>query len=118
MSYIDGPATISLRWRHIGEVTDDDPSIDYAAFNGIETIEAVDYFDLSFAFDITESFTLSAGVNNLFDKLPGTPTFNGIIVDNRPNSLLLGDNQEQANTYPSTYDVLGRDFFISARMQF
>ncbi|PIW53970.1 MAG: hypothetical protein COW16_13710 [Sphingomonadales bacterium CG12_big_fil_rev_8_21_14_0_65_65_10] len=118
LSYIDGPATISLRWRHIGEVTDDDPSIDYAAFGGLETIEAVDYFDLSFAFDITESFTLSAGVNNLFDKLPGTPQFNGILVSNAPNSLLLGDNQEQANTYPSTYDVLGRDFFISARMQF
>ncbi len=119
LSYIDGPATVSLRWRHIGEVTDDDDSIDYAAFNGIETIESVDYFDLSFAFDITESFTLSMGANNLFDKVPGTPTFNaGGIVTNRPNSLLLGDNQEQANTYPSTYDVLGRDFFVSARIQF
>ena len=118
-SYIDGPATISLRWRHLGSVRDDDDSINYAAFGGLETIEAVDYFDLSFAFDITQSFTLSMGVNNLFDKLPGTPTFNADgTVANAPQSLLLGDNQEQANTWPSTYDVLGRDFFVSARIQF
>ena len=55
----------------------------------------------------------------MFDKLPETPIFNAAgEVTNSPASLLLGDNQEQANTYPSTYDVLGRDFFISARMQF
>jgi iron complex outermembrane recepter protein len=57
-------------------------------------------------------------VNNLFDTLPGTPTFDGIEVANRPNGLLLGDNQEQANTYPSTYDVLGRDFFASIAFSF
>jgi outer membrane receptor protein involved in Fe transport len=119
VSYIDGPSTISLRWRHIGETLDDNPNVDYAAFGGNERLEATNYFDLSFAFDITESFTLSAGVNNLFDKLPETPIFNAAgEVTNSPASLLLGDNQEQANTYPSTYDVLGRDFFISARMQF
>ena len=63
--------------------------------------------------------TITAGINNLFDKLPGTPQFDAAgFVTNRPNSLLLGDNQEQANTYPSTYDVLGRDFFISANFKF
>jgi outer membrane receptor protein involved in Fe transport len=45
---------------------------------------------------------MSLGVNNIFDKKP----------------QLIGSNQEQANTYPGTYDVLGRDFFVSANVRF
>ena len=118
-NFIDGPMTTSLRWRHVGSVKDDDPSTDYTAFNGIEKIDSYDLIDLTFSYAASESLTLTAGVNNLFDTLPGTPVFdaNGIVT-NRPNSLLLGDNQEQANTYPSVYDVLGRDFFISASIKF
>lgn len=95
-SLITGPLTSSLRWRHLSSVTDDDPEFVYF----VEKINAYNLFDLSFAFDVTEQLSLAAGVNNLFDKKPP----------------ILGDNQEQANTYPGTYDVLGRDFFISARL--
>ena len=118
-SFIDGPVTTSIRWRHVGSVKDDDDGLDYAAFNGIEEIDSYDLVDLTFSFAANERLTLTAGVNNLFDTLPGTPLFdaNGIVT-NRPNSLLLGDNQEQANTYPSTYDVLGRDYFVSALIKF
>ena len=42
------------------------------------------------------------GVNNLFDKKPP----------------VVGSNAEQTNTYPGTYDVLGRDYFISANFRF
>lgn len=118
-SFIDGPVTTSIRWRHVGSVTDDDDGLDYTAFNGIEEIDSYDLVDLTFSFAANERLTFTAGVNNLFDTLPGTPLFdaNGIVT-NRPNSLLLGDNQEQANTYPSTYDVLGRDYFVSALIKF
>ncbi|MGJ0237657.1 TonB-dependent receptor domain-containing protein [Novosphingobium fluoreni] len=98
LSWIDGPVTTSFRWRHLSSVRDDDPSTDYTA----ERLKAYNVFDLSFSVDATESFNLSFGVNNLLDKKP----------------LLSGDNQEQANTYPGTYDVLGRDFFISGRVKF
>ena len=77
-----------------------------------------DLFDLTFSFDVNEQVTLAFGVNNLFDTLPQTPTFNGIQVSSTNDGTLLGDNQEQANTYPSTYDVLGRDFFVSASFRF
>jgi outer membrane receptor protein involved in Fe transport len=117
-TWIDGPLTTTVRWRHLSGVADADDSVDYAAFNGIERIGAYDLIDLTFAFEASENVTVAFGVNNLFDTLPGTPTFNGIVVDNRPNSLLLGDNQEQANTYPSVYDVLGRDFFASVAFSF
>jgi outer membrane receptor for ferrienterochelin and colicin len=34
------------------------------------TINDVNYFDLSFGFDVTDNFTMNVGVNNLFDKRP------------------------------------------------
>jgi iron complex outermembrane receptor protein len=118
LTWIDGPLTTSVRWRHLSAVDDADDEVNFADFNGIERIGAYDLFDLTFSFDVTEKVTFSLGVNNIFDTLPGTPTFNGIQVGNRPNSLLLGDNQEQANTFPSVYDVLGRDFFASIAFSF
>jgi outer membrane receptor protein involved in Fe transport len=124
MSWRDGPVTTSLRWRHLDSVTSQDSvlvggAVDYASFNGIDTIDSYDLIDLTFSVEASENVTVTFGVNNLFDTLPGAPEFdaNGQVT-NRPNSLLLGDNQEQANTYPSTYDVLGRDFFISAAFSF
>jgi outer membrane receptor protein involved in Fe transport len=98
VSWMDGGLTTSVRWRHLSAVRDDDDSTDYF----VERIPAYNLIDLSFSFDITDQYNLSMGVNNLFDKNPET----------------LGFNQEQANTYPSTYDVLGRDFFISTRFKF
>jgi outer membrane receptor protein involved in Fe transport len=98
LSWIDGPLTTSLRWRHLGSVRDDDDSTDYV----VERLKSYNLIDLSLGFDVTEQFSLAMGVNNLFDKKP----------------QLIGDNQEQANTYPGVYDVLGRDFFVSASLKF
>lgn len=117
-SFVDGPLTTSLRWRHLSSVDDDDDGVDYAEFNGVESIPAYDLFDLTFAFEASESTTFTFGVNNIFDELPQTPTFDGIVVSSPNDGTLLGDNQEQANTYPSTYDVLGRDFFVSVNFKF
>jgi len=118
-TWVDGPLTTSVRWRHLSGTDDALDTVDFAAFNGIERIGAYDMIDLTFSVEATENVTISAGINNLFDTLPGTPNIdaNGIVT-NRPNSLLLGDNQEQANTFPSVFDVLGRDFFISAAFSF
>lgn len=98
LSFIDGPGTISFRWRHLSSVDDDAPNTD----NFVEEIDDYNLFDLSFRFDVNDNFTITTGVNNIFDKKPP----------------ILGNNQEQANTFPSTYDVLGRDFFISADIRF
>ncbi len=119
LSWNDGPVTTSLRWRHLSGVDDADDGTDFAAFNGAERIPSYDLFDLTFAVEASENLTITAGIRNLFNKLPGAPEFdaNGFVT-NTPSGLLLGDNQEQANTYPSTYDVLGRDFFISAGFSF
>jgi outer membrane receptor protein involved in Fe transport len=98
LSWVDGPLTTSLRWRHVGALNDDDPDSEYV----VEHIGSYDLFDLSFGYDLSETVTLAAGVRNLFDE----------------DFTLLGDNQEQANTYPGTYDVLGRDYFVSVGLKF
>ena len=119
LTWIDGPLTTSLRWRYIDGLDDDDPA-SLAALNGILQLDSVNYFDLSFGYEISENLNINFGVNNLFDTLPDTPQFDagGLVDQSQGTFLLLGDNQEQANTYPSTYDVLGRDFFVSANFKF
>jgi iron complex outermembrane recepter protein len=130
-SWVDGPLTMSVQWTHLSGVDDADDAVDYNGtvqdpdnpnfgrpYNGVERIGEYDLIDLSISVEASENVTLSFGINNLFDTLPGTPQFDGIEVSNRPNSLLLGDNQEQANTYPSVYDVLGRDFFAAIAFSF
>jgi outer membrane receptor protein involved in Fe transport len=94
LSWADGPLTTSIRWRYLGSVDDDDPETDFV----VDELDSYNVFDLAFAFDVTDNATFNFGINNLFNKKPP----------------IMGDNQEQANTYPGTYDVLGRDFFVSA----
>jgi outer membrane receptor protein involved in Fe transport len=98
LSWMDGPMTMSVRWQHVGSVRDDDDTTDYV----VERVGAYDLFDLAFAFNVNDNLTLNMGINNLFDKAPP----------------IIGDNQGQANTYPGVYDVIGRDFFISANFRF
>ena len=117
LNWSDGPVTTSLRWRHLSAVDDDTDVAD----NFVERISAYDLIDITFNVDATDNLTLSLGVNNLFNTLPSSPEFDAAgNVINETNSLLLGDfnNGEQSNTYPSTYDVLGRDFFVSAQFRF
>jgi outer membrane receptor protein involved in Fe transport len=98
LSLIDGPMTLSTRWRHLSSVRDDDDDTDYV----VERLGAKDYIDLSISYDLTDQFTFALGVNNIFDIEP----------------KLIGSNQEQANTYPAVYEVLGRDYFVSASFRF
>lgn len=118
-SLIDGPLTTSVRWRHLSAVDDDEATVNFADFNGAERIGAYDLVDLTFSVDVNEKVTIALGINNLFDTLPTAPIFdaNGVVT-NQPKGGLLGDNQEQANTFPSIFDVLGRDYFISANFKF
>ena len=98
LSWMDGPLTTTFRWRHTGSVRDDD---DDTAFV-VERIGAYDLFDLAFGLDVSDNLTLNMGINNLFDKDPP----------------VMGNNQQQSNTFPGTYDVIGRDFFVSANLRF
>lgn len=104
-----GPTTVQLRWRYIGKLTNDlvgfglaDPS-DFA----VPTIGARSYFDLFSSVDVTDNFTFRFGINNLLDKKPP-------IVGNDYG----GTTENSGNTFPATYEPLGRNFFIGANARF
>jgi len=123
-----GPGTLSLLWRHIGKVEYEALAPDATArlistplFNGVVTgptplaggtydfnrIGARDYFDLNAQVEVNEHLTFTLGVRNLLDKDP--PLVGASIGSTAYNS---------GNTYPSTYDVLGRLYTASAKLRF
>ncbi|MGL5003603.1 MAG: TonB-dependent receptor domain-containing protein, partial [Casimicrobium sp.] len=80
-----------LGWKRIGKVRD-------STFGSTETIGAQDYFDLNFSWQPArvKGLTVNFGVDNLADKEPPAPKNFGTF-----------------NTYPDTYNVLGRTYGIS-----
>ncbi|WP_369678916.1 TonB-dependent receptor plug domain-containing protein [Novosphingobium sp. B 225] len=71
------------------------------------TIKAYSWFDLTTRFDVTKNFDVTMSVFNLFDKKP--PLVGGTVGTTSQNG---------GNTYPSSYDALGRRFAVSARVKF
>ena len=80
-------------------------------FNGqsvnYNKIPAFDYFDFSTRFNVNEHFDLTFTVRNIFDKDPP-------IVGNNAGTAAFNSG----NTFPSTYDPLGRTFAAGARIKF
>lgn len=126
-----GKVDLSLLWRYIDSVKYEGQASDYVArgftaasrnlFNGEITgpsplagksynfnkISAYNYFDLTTRFGITDNLDLTMSAFNIFDKKPplvgsaaGTTTYNS------------------GNTFPSTYDAVGRRFAATARLKF
>jgi outer membrane receptor protein involved in Fe transport len=109
VTYTQGPALFSVRWRHEGATQDFRINNTFVGNDRVApttlprpTIGAWNYIDLALSFDIDERMTMNAGVNNLFDKAPP----------------VLGAQAEQSNTLPSFFDVLGRDFFVGVNFRF
>lgn len=98
--------SVSLLWRFIDDVRvqDDAAGTFLPAF---ENIDEKHYFDLSTRFEITEDANLVLSVFNLFDKDP--PIVGSTIGSTAYNS---------GNTYPSTYDPLGRRYAVGLNLQF
>ena len=115
---------VSLLWRHIDEVAQEPgdklsgngPAFQGEIFDGngrslgvrdFQRIKPYDYFDLSGRVNVMTNLELTLTVQNLFDRQPplvgtniGSTTFNS------------------GNTFPSTYDTLGRRYAVSARVRF
>jgi outer membrane receptor protein involved in Fe transport len=81
-----------VRWRRVGEMTQ---------FGTTTVLEPLHYFDLNGSWTLNDAVVLRAGVNNLTDEDPRTYA-PGV----------------QANTDPSTYDVLGRRYYVGLTARF
>ncbi|WP_112381620.1 TonB-dependent receptor domain-containing protein [Sphingomonas carotinifaciens] len=106
-----GDVDVSLLWRYIDSVKYEPVALadDIAAGGGpleeFQRIKAYHYFDLTTRVQATDQFSLLFAVRNLFDRKP--PIVGASIGDTAYNS---------GNTYPSTYDTLGRLFSVTARL--
>ena len=102
---------LALTWRHIDKVkhegTSGNPLLNDPEVAATDKVlGAREYFDIAAIWTINKTFSLRAGVNNIFDKDPpitGTtdPSFFG-----------------NGNTFPQTYDALGRLVFLNLTMKF
>lgn len=94
-----GPLKATLRWRHIEGMTDarSIPTFSPTALNTPD----YDIFDLVGSWRIDERLTFRLGVNNIADEDP--PYYS---------------SYSNSNTDPSTFDVLGRRFFVGLNAKF
>lgn len=97
---------VSLLWRHISSVKVE-PLVADQFLEEFRNIKAYDWFDLSLQFSPNDHLTLTATVLNLLDK---EPPFVG--------STIGSTSFNSGNTYPSTYDSLGRRFALGAQVKF
>ena len=91
---------ISGTWRYMGEV-----DLDTGATGRVDsTLDAVNYFDLAGTWGATDYSTFRFGVNNVLDEDP-------------PLSASTGTTGN-GNTYPQSYDALGRYVFVGVTLDF
>lgn len=97
---------VSLLWRYQGAAR-----VESAVAGDFQpefsSIGAYNYFDLSGGWNFNENVRLSATVANLFDRQP--PMLGNTIGTTSENS---------GNTFPGTYDVIGRYYTIGLRARF
>ncbi|MBM3928524.1 MAG: TonB-dependent receptor, partial [Sphingomonadales bacterium] len=114
-----GAADVSLLWRYIhpveyepglpplfsGTITGTTPLV--GTRQNFNRIGAFHYFDLSTRFRVNDNFEFVVAATNLFDRKP--PLTGSNVGATGANS---------GNTFPATYDVIGRRFSVSGRVTF
>ncbi len=98
--YFDLDALLTARYIHKLEITDPDGLI----FNAPSIqIPSVTYFDLTIGYELPTKTHIQVGMLNLTDKAP---------------PLFYQNNVLNANTDVSTYDTLGRQYFVGVVQKF
>jgi outer membrane receptor protein involved in Fe transport len=108
-SYAIGAFDVSLLWRHLSSMRYEPVAVATtgAPYGDFGRIKAYNYFDATVQVDATSALQLTFTVQNLGNRKP--PFVGSSIGYGVYNS---------GNTYPSTYDTLGRRYGVSARMRF
>jgi iron complex outermembrane receptor protein len=108
---------VSVLWRHIDGLQEEpaqilaDASADFPNgqpyFGSFAKIKAANYFDLTGRVSVLPNITLLMTVSNLFDRAPP-------VVGANAGST----SYNSGNTYPSTYDALGRRYTMQVSVRF
>jgi outer membrane receptor protein involved in Fe transport len=91
---------LSVTWRFMTKVE----GFGFATNRIDYELPKQDYFDIAANWAITEKAGVTLGINNVMD-------------DNPPISATVGTTGN-GNTYPQTYDALGRYVFVRATVDF
>jgi outer membrane receptor protein involved in Fe transport len=119
-----GKFDVSLLWRHLSAIEQEPLDVEDggAFFSGtigasvpglggqtlnFGKIKAYDYFDLSARINASENLTFTVSAQNLLDKDPP-------VTGNNAGST----SYNSGNTFPSTYDALGRRYAVTAKLRF
>jgi len=97
-----GALSGQVTWQLIGAVADGGVLTVPTVTQSVDRLGAEHYINTSATYDFSDSFAMTFGIRNLLDNQPP----------------VIGGNDEQANTYPSSYDVFGRSFFANAKVRF
>jgi outer membrane receptor protein involved in Fe transport len=109
--------------RYFGKVKADslssNPSLAFdpdtgAVFDPGSHIKAQTYFDLATTYTIGDHYNLRLGVNNIFDKMPPMTT-SGNTAGGGSDCPAGPCN---GNTWPGTYDALGRYLYAGITLDF
>lgn len=104
VTWNSGPLSLSMLWRHMDEAEQDVIKNAGVAPSTLSTpyADSQDYVDISAAWQFNDSFRVNLGMKNVLDEEPN----------------FLGDEQNEANTYNSSYDIIGPRMFVSASYSF
>jgi len=100
---------MALTWRHLSKVSLQTTSSNPLLSGTVRAVEAElaaqNYIDVAASWNPMKALTLTFGMNNLLDKDP-------------PITSQLSTGTGNGNTYPGTYDALGRKVFLTASYKF
>lgn len=101
-----GDFQFSYNWRHMGKI-ELETVLRPGIFDAFEKIKAYNYIDLAVAWDMNSIVSFTGSVANVFDEDPP-------IIGNETGTTAYNTG----NTFPSSYDVLGRVFAIGVNIKF
>jgi outer membrane receptor protein involved in Fe transport len=100
-----GDFTLGYVWKHLGKSIEEPGGTNFLP--AFAEIAAYDYVDLNAAWQATKNMRLSLAINNAFDK--GPPIVGNTIGTTSANS---------GNTFPQTYDTIGRYYTVGVNVKF
>ena len=104
---IDDLVDISLLWRWIDGVEYEFIGQGQGFLPESEAFDDASYFDLTIRSNVSENFDVTLGITNLLDRDPP-----------RTSSFIGSSTFNSGETYPTTYDALGRRYSVTGRLRF
>lgn len=109
VAWTAGDVVLRGTWRHTGQVDALITNVPQPQWrnvapnqNFVQHIDAYDYFDVGGTWFVNDQLRIGFTVRNVFDTEPP----------------ILGSAQQDANTLPNQYDIVGRAFTINATFKF